>query len=375
MAYSVAGAGDVDGDGYGDLAFGPVSAGVGAETAARLVFGPVAGVRALDDGDLTLALSTDTWVTVQGTGDPDEDGLLDLLVGAPGVTNGDSEGAGTVYLLPTPTDGDVMVESVAAATVRGLHRGAYLGQDLSALGDSDGDGLPDPWVSGQDTEDPDSSEYTGAAAYLFQGPLSGAYTTADADAELFVADDFGSLAIDGHGDLNGDGYDDLIVGSCDIWGGSVVDGDVYVKLGPFAGVISSADADAVVVGLPDATSSSGSSWTDNLGCDVASPGDLDHDGTDEVLMTGQGLFDLYYSPISGTLDPELADVRIGYYTWSEEDLDDRVPGYYSGSYSVGVPGDVDGDGTPDLLLGSHAYDRDASWPRDNAARIFSGTPD
>lgn len=145
-----------------------------------------------------------------GAGDVDGDGVGDLLLAAP-VADGSGADSGTVYLLYGGTGwgagGDV--QSDAAARMNGA-AGDWLGARM-ASGDLDGDGFSDLVLTGP-YNDLRASK-AGVAAVYFGGTrrLSGTYVLADADALVTgrTADTELGWALDVMGDVNGDGYDEL----------------------------------------------------------------------------------------------------------------------------------------------------------------------
>ncbi|MDP2305622.1 MAG: MopE-related protein [Pseudomonadota bacterium] len=214
---SVAGLGDVNGDGAADLLVGAYGSDLGDDGAGAVgVFhGPVLGDAVLSDADrLVGGETTDDWFsrgTIGGQGDVDGDGLDDFLVGAPYNTRGGSN-AGAGYLVSGSATA-AGLEYAAAATVRvyGDEPEGYLGfrQDLA---DVDGDGHADLLLSGPRV---DTGGADAGAVFLFYGPIAGAYTAADADARYVgeAAGDALGWDIANVGDTNGDGVDDLLLGA------------------------------------------------------------------------------------------------------------------------------------------------------------------
>ena len=152
---------------------------------------------------------------------------------------------------------------------------------------------------------------------------------------------FGS-ALDGAGDVNGDGYDDLIVGSP---GYSVGMGMAYLFTGSASGIDSSAVA---------ALMASDAAILDRFGAAVAGAGDVDGDGYDDVIVgayesddggSGAGSVYLYRGGASGIdLSSEL-----------ELSASDASSDAYFGRAVAGV-GDVNGDGYDDVVVGAEGDD-------------------
>jgi len=227
---SVAGPGDVDGDGVPDLLVGAVSA-TGGDTysgKAYLVLGPVTGDMSLADSDAILsgvALYDDAGASVGSAGDQDGDGLPDLFVGAPRAASH----AGVAYVLSGLTTGPVSLDTAAAKLV-GEDGNDDAGTDLTCLGDADGDGFDDLLVGAPETDDAGTSSGT---AYVVIGPVSGTVGLGSADRIWSGIGDwaYAGRSVASPGDVDGDGLGDALVAAPE---DNVVDRDagaVYLLLG------------------------------------------------------------------------------------------------------------------------------------------------
>jgi hypothetical protein len=181
---AVSSAGDINGDGYADVI-------VGAPGSSR-AFVYRGGANGIDASTL-LALtptggSANFGVSVAGLGDVNADGFADVAVG--------TDGSNIVYLWYGAASG-------LGATPTGLSApaGALGFGRVAGAGDVNGDGYPDVVVGA----------YTTGAAYLFLGGPMGPSTMPNA---TFTAPgtQFGA-ALDGVGDVNGDGFGDVVVGA------------------------------------------------------------------------------------------------------------------------------------------------------------------
>jgi hypothetical protein len=273
---SVSGAGDVDGDGHPDLLLGSRynSEGGNAAGAAYLVLGTVTGTLDLSHAHAKLVGETEldtAGTAVSGAGDTDGDGHDDLLVGAWGNDEGGKD-AGAAYLVLGPVSGTLdlsMADAKLVAENRDDHAFAV------SAGDVDGDGRVDVLV-GADGNDEGGVE--AGAAYLVLGSFTRTRDLSTADAKLVGeggGDRAGFSSVSIAGDVDGNGYDDLLVGAYgdDQGGGDA--GAAYVVLGPVTGTLDLSLADAKLVGERDRN------WA---GMRVSGAGDVDGDGDDDVLI-------------------------------------------------------------------------------------------
>ncbi len=212
---SVAGAGDVDGDGFNDVLIGAWNAGEALQGATYLLRGPVDSDGTLSDADATLWGDAGyiAGLPVAGRGDIDGDGRSDIAIEAVGVDPDFGSVGKTFVFIGTTWSGTTTPTSVrdATAIIDQADEGDTksdigLGLDISA--DLNGDGHAD-LILGQ----PGRSGTRGGAS-LFFGPLEGSMSVHDANQQLD-----GAYSGDGAGlsvaatDVDDDGRDDLIVGA------------------------------------------------------------------------------------------------------------------------------------------------------------------
>lgn len=187
LGYAMADVGDLDGDGTHDVAVG--APGNGVPGYVEFVSGATGEVlRRLDGSD-----DADFFGAAVGdAGDVDDDGVPDVLVGAPDTAQG-----GTTYV----------VSGATGATVRTYHApeaGAAFGTGTDAAGDVDGDGQVDHIIGAADAGVDDAG-----AAYVHSGAdgiLLHVFTAAAGGQQ------FGHFFVAGLGDVDGDGVSDLYVG-------------------------------------------------------------------------------------------------------------------------------------------------------------------
>ena len=279
IAGEVSWAGDVNGDGLADLLVGAQWSGSNTG-AAYVVLGPASTGGSLAAADLVYrgeAADDEATSSLAGVGDTDGDGLDDLAIGARNADQA-GENAGCVYVvLGSDATGDLSL-STASATLTGEGAGAEVGWGVSVAGagDVNADGYADVIIGARN--DSEAAANAGAA-YVVLGPVdAGTWSLSLADAKLLgeTADNYTGDSVSTAGDVDGDGIDDVMVGSGYNSLGALEGGAAYLVRGPLEGTTSLSDADGILRAAAE---------QDRLR--VRGAGDLDADGNADLLVTAQ----------------------------------------------------------------------------------------
>lgn len=344
--YAVASAGDYNGDGRDDILVGSWANDTIASNAGAiyLVHGGDTGQRSLSlaDGIFWGGAAGDYagWSVAAG-GDTDGDGYGDILMGGYGASNF----AGGAWLVRGPYVGNLDLAQ-ADTVVTGAHAGDFAGYAVAGAGDTDGDGYDDVLIGGY------GADAAAGRTWLLRGPLEATEALSSASATFYgeVSADNSGAAVSSAGDTDGDGHADILIGAYNHDYGGNNTGAAYVILGPVSGTLNLSAADAKLVGEDS---------DDNAGWSVATAGDMDGDGQDDLLIgafreetggTAAGAAYLVYGPPAAIVTLRSADAR----------LLGPDPNDYAG-YSVSVVGDNDGDGKSDIVVGGPYADTGGSY--------------
>jgi hypothetical protein len=349
---------NLDGDGlsdiligaYGDADKGPITG------AAYVVFASSLGASAVVDlanADYKfIGEDQDDYAgyALSGAGDVDGDGLDDILIGASGHdAGGNNAGAGYLILASSLGANKLIDLSQADYKFVGETEQDWAGYQITTAGDVDGDGLDD-LVLGSDGDDGGTQAH---ASYIVLGSTLGTDTVIDlsqADYKFLGENSYDYASqVSTAGDVDGDGLDDIIIGAAGHDDAGNLAGAAYIVRG------SSLGADAVIDLSTADYKFTGENPGDYAGATVADAGDVDGDGLGDILVGA-----LNYS--ATYTDQGAAYIVLGKSLGSNrnislEQADQKLIGEFTEQFtgvSVASAGDVNGDGLDDIVLG--AYD-------------------
>ena len=337
FGYSVGTAGDINGDGFSDVIVGARAYDNGQtdEGRAFAYHGSAAGLSLsaawMAESDQAGAFFGNS---VGTAGDVFGDGFSGVIVGAQGYDNGQTdEGRAFAYR------GSGLGLSVSPAwTAESNQAGAQFGLSVATAGDVNGDGFSDVIVGALLYDNGQSEE---GRAFAYHGSATGLGLSPAWTAESNQADAQFGASVGTAGDVNGDGFSDVIVGAHRYDNGQTDEGRAFVYHGAAAGL-----------GLSPAWTAESNQASASFGFSVATAGDVNGDGFSDVIVGAVG-YD------NGQSDEGRAFVYHGSATglglspaWTAES--DQLEAFFGNS--VGTAGDVNGDGFSDVIVGASGYD-------------------
>ena len=343
---AVAAAGDIDFDGNDDVIVGApyYSNGQMHEGAVFVYYGTLGGLSTIPgqilERNIAHALLGDV---LSPAGDVNNDGYADIIVGAPG--------AGMAYVWYGSATGLYPSPNFSASTAE---EGDMFGRGVSTAGDVNGDGYDDVIVGA-----PYYGDNDGGAAFIYYGDETGfapggwsyyAYSKPGFDGAHF------GQAVSTAGDVNGDGYDDVLIGA---WNHNDGVGDAFVFFGSSDGLSYTPDWNAPW------------HYTDHssyFARHVSTAGDVNGDGYDDILIGAE-----YYSARNGA-----AFVWYGHSWGLSQNAADWSyvadgANYFFG-WGISNAGDVNGDGYDDVIVGAPGYGPAGSYSS-GRAYVFLGSED
>jgi len=316
--YDVDSAGDLNGDGYDDIAFigrgeGATSGVIGMQFGGPNGPNPASATAFLDPADNDASCA--------GAGDINGDGYDDVIAGVPGWTIGQTY-PGHFRIYP---GGSLGLTLGLIQVVENQTPSTTFAFSVSTAGDVDGDGYADVLVGDPEAGGPTWTE--SGIVYLYRGSASGLITTPTWLFSPNIQHRNAGYSVSGGGDFNGDGYDDILIGAPrDVAIGSAYagPGEMHVFYGSPSGVTN--------VGMQSLQSVGGGAVHDRFGKSVACVGDLNGDGYADAAAVSDSKVSLFMGGPAGLFGV----VSLGLGTGTV--------------HSVSRAGDVDGDGLADLAV-------------------------
>ncbi|WP_353717488.1 FG-GAP-like repeat-containing protein [Dyadobacter sp. 676] len=351
MGFAVAGAGDVDGDGFSDVMAGArfYSNGQALEGAAFIFKGSAAGLitanpTVIESNQVDARLGH----ALASAGDVNGDGFSDVALGAYQYDKGSSN-EGVVMIHYGSANG---INTVPALTLESDQAEAQFGISVACAGDVNADGFADLIVGARYY---DKGQQNEGAAFIYQGSQNGLNATPLSVLESNQGDAWLGSAVAPAGDVNGDGFSDVLVGSYAFDHGQTDEGSVFVWYG------GSKDIENIPVILE-------LNQTDSFfGRSISDAGDVNADGFSDIVVgspgfdngqSNEGAAFVYYGSKSGL---QLASVK---------QLEINQADAFMGC-SVSSAGDANADGYGDIIVGIQRYGSNQSYQ--GAAMIYYGS--
>ncbi|PIG94250.1 FG-GAP repeat protein [Gloeocapsopsis sp. IPPAS B-1203] len=294
--------------------------------------------------------------SVSNAGDINGDGLDDIIIGAPSANPNGRVSAGESYIVfgkATRSDNSINLANLNGKNgfvLQGINRYSYSGRSVSNAGDINGDGFDDIIIGA-----PSVGElYTGEASRAGESYIVFGTSRFDARVDLanldanngFVIQGRGSFSkfgssVNNAGDINGDGFDDLIIGAPGSSPKGVYPppGKSYIVFGKASGFNARVDianlygySSFVLQGIKD---------SDYSGRSVSNAGDINGDGLDDLIISAPGAGESYI--VFGKTARASFDLA---------SLDGNNGFVLQGGSSVNNAGDINGDGLDDLIIGA-----------------------
>jgi len=354
LGYSVACAGDVNGDGYSDVIAGAwlYTNGEGAEGRAFIYHGSASGINNVVVTTVeSNQVNANLGISVASAGDVNGDGYSDVIAGAQLYDNGTTD-EGVAFIYHGSAAG---INNVAVTTVESNQGFSQFGFSVSSAGDVNGDGYSDVIVGAYTFDNIETNE---GAAFIYHGSASGIINTVAATVESNQAGASFGTSVACAGDINGDGYSDVIAGATLYDNGQTNEGAAYVYFGSASGLNI----------IPAAILESNQANA-QMGRGVASAGDVNGDGYSDVVV-GVYQYDNPESNEGGVFVYHGSAAGLSIIPNNTPDDADQTGATFG--VSVASAGDVNADGYSDVIIGANDYD-DGANTSEGRAFVYHGS--
>lgn len=394
FGYSVSSAGDVNGDGYDDVIVGAYGSdnNLSNSGSGYLIFGQASGFSSTVD--LSALDGTDGYridgvgggdnfgYSVSSAGDVNGDGYDDIIVGAE-ATDYNGLNSGSSYVVFGQATYSLATLSLASLSgvngfrIDGTAAGEFSGYSVSSAGDVNGDGYDDVLIGAYGADGLAGESYVvfgQSAAFSATMDLSSLNGTNSFVVNGVSASDFSGYSVSAAGDVNGDGFDDILIGAYGADNNGLSSGSSYVVFGQSS--YSSASFDLSSLNGTNGFRIDGDFAVHQSGFSVSSAGDVNGDGYDDVIIgvhsadyNGRGNSGSSYvvfgqsSAFSATMDLSTLNGTDGFR------IDGAVAGEFSGA-SVSSAGDINGDGYDDLIIGAYEADNNGETNSGSSYIVF-----
>lgn len=330
--------------------------------------------------------------SVSSAGDVNADGIDDFLVTAPGGDPGGRSDAGEVYVVfgkTTAFSSTLELSDLDGSNgykINGIDAGDTISFSAASAGDFNGDGISD-LVIGASNADQGTESNAGETYVIYGGSsvgsggnlnLSGLTAATGLTINGIDAGDLSGSSVSTAGDVNGDGFDDVIIGApnADPRNENYA-GQSFVVFGGTPGAASSVDLSSL-----DGTNGfviDGANEYDGLGSSVSNAGDINGDGIDDLIVSS------YNAAVSGAAGAGESYVVFGktsgFGALINASALDGTDGFIingidaqdTSGRSVSAAGDVNGDGIDDLIIGATGGDQGADTNAGESYVVFGST--